>query len=69
MKLRNKKTGETIDAFFGNEGVRMPLQVWAWHVPMNTQMGEYYSLSALFEEWEDVKDGHEEHEEDTEESA
>lgn len=56
MKLRNKKTGEIIDAFFGNEGVHLPLKVWAWHIPMNTQMGKYYSLSALFEEWEDAEE-------------
>lgn len=60
MKLRNKKTGGTVDAFFVNEGVYLPLEVWAWHVPKNTLIGKYYSLSALFEEWEDIKEEEEE---------
>lgn len=64
MKLRNKKTGEVIDAFFGNEGVYHPLGIWAWHIPMSEFKGEYYSLNALFEEWEDVKEEEKEEEEE-----
>lgn len=57
MRLRNKKTGEIIDAFFEHRGVNQPLEVWAWHrIQMNTMMGEYDSLSAVFEEWEDAKE-------------